>query len=54
LQELLGGAAKQAESGGMMDNILTMALDKNKDGSYKDDLITMGMNWIKSQLSSKK
>jgi hypothetical protein len=38
----------------MLDSILVSMLDKNKDGSYKDDLITMGMNWIKSQLTSKK
>lgn len=27
---------------GMVDSLLTMALDKDKDGSYKDDLLSQG------------
>ena len=54
LQKLLDSTAKQAEDGNMIDSLLTMAFDKNKDGLYKDDLMTMWMDWIKSHLATNK
>jgi hypothetical protein len=54
VSQTVSSISDQFKDGSMLDGILVSMLDKNKDGSYKDDLITMGMNWIKTQLSGKK
>lgn len=54
LGQTLGSVSDQLKDGSMVDTLLLSFLDKNKDGSYKDDLITMAVNWVKGQLSSKK
>jgi hypothetical protein len=54
VSQTVSSISDQFKDGSMLDTILVSMFDKNKDGSYKDDLITMGMNWIKSQLSGKK
>ena len=37
----------------MAENIAVSLLDKNKDGSVKDDLFTMAMNFLKSRFAKK-
>ena len=38
---------------GMAEKIAVSLLDKNKDGSIKDDLFTMAMNFLKSRFAKK-
>lgn len=54
LTKTIWSVSDQLKDGSMVDTLLLSFLDKNKDGSYKDDLITMAINWVKGQLSSKK
>ena len=37
----------------MVENIAVSLLDKNKDGSVKDDLLTMVLDFIKSKFMKK-
>lgn len=54
LSKAVWSVSDQLKDGSMVETLLLSFLDKNKDWSYKDDLITMAVNWIKGQLSSKK
>ncbi len=38
---------------GMAEKIAVSLLDKNKDGSVKDDLLTMAMDFLKSRFAKK-
>lgn len=49
---LLEKTASGTSQSGLMTSLATSFLDKNGDGNIKDDLLNMGMNWLKGKISA--
>lgn len=49
---MLGKAAGGTSEKSLMTSLATSFLDKNGDGQIQDDVLRMGMNWLKNKISA--
>jgi hypothetical protein len=49
LAGMLGGATKASSDNSLMTSLATSLLDKDGDGDIKDDMMKMGVNWLKNK-----